>query len=163
MFRSSRRLIAVLGTTVVAALAATLLSSTSQASGPPSPSLQAEPSGVGPGKPTVVMVHGAWADSSGLVPLGRAAAARASRSSRSPTLCGAHLPTPPTSAARSRPSTVPSSSSSHSYSGSVITGAATGLPNIDALVYVAAFVPDEVEPVGALYQLNSGSLITGTP
>jgi pimeloyl-ACP methyl ester carboxylesterase len=48
----------------------------------------------------------------------------------------------------------------HSYGGAVITGAATGLTNVKALVYVAAFVPDEGEPVGALAELSPGSLIT---
>jgi pimeloyl-ACP methyl ester carboxylesterase len=48
----------------------------------------------------------------------------------------------------------------HSYGGAVITGAATGAPNVAALVYIAAFVPDEGEPVGLLTQLNPGSLVT---
>jgi pimeloyl-ACP methyl ester carboxylesterase len=38
----------------------------------------------------------------------------------------------------------------HSYGGAVITGAAAGNPNVKALVYVAAFAPDANEPVGAL-------------
>ncbi|MGC5166471.1 alpha/beta fold hydrolase [Luteimicrobium sp. DT211] len=36
----------------------------------------------------------------------------------------------------------------HSYGGGVITNAATGADNVDALVYVAAFAPDEGETVG---------------
>jgi len=36
----------------------------------------------------------------------------------------------------------------HSYGGAVITAAATGSRNVKALVYVAAFVPDEGETVG---------------
>src|SRR5438270_1213061 len=38
----------------------------------------------------------------------------------------------------------------HSYGGAVITGAAAGNPNVKALVYVAAFAPDANEPVAAL-------------
>ena len=38
----------------------------------------------------------------------------------------------------------------HSYGGAVITGAAAGNANVKALVYVAAFAPDANEPVGAL-------------
>ena len=38
----------------------------------------------------------------------------------------------------------------HSYGGAVITGAAASNPNVKALVYVAAFAPDANEPVGAL-------------
>ena len=37
----------------------------------------------------------------------------------------------------------------HSYGGAVITGAAAGNPNVKALVYVAAIVPDANEPVAA--------------
>ena len=38
----------------------------------------------------------------------------------------------------------------HSYGGVVISGAATGNPNIKALVYLAAFAPDANEPIGPL-------------
>jgi pimeloyl-ACP methyl ester carboxylesterase len=37
----------------------------------------------------------------------------------------------------------------HSYGGAVITGAAAGNPNVKALVYVAAFAPDAGEAIGA--------------
>jgi len=38
----------------------------------------------------------------------------------------------------------------HSYGGAVITNAAAGAPNVKALVYVAAFAPDNGETLGAL-------------
>jgi pimeloyl-ACP methyl ester carboxylesterase len=38
----------------------------------------------------------------------------------------------------------------HSYGGIVITGAAAGNPNVKALVYIAAFAPEANEPVGPL-------------
>ena len=38
----------------------------------------------------------------------------------------------------------------HSYGGAVITNAAAGAPNVKALVYVAAFAPDTGESLGAL-------------
>ncbi|MBV8890446.1 MAG: alpha/beta hydrolase [Acidobacteria bacterium] len=38
----------------------------------------------------------------------------------------------------------------HSYGGAVITAAATGNPNVKALVYIAAMAPDEGETVGEL-------------
>jgi pimeloyl-ACP methyl ester carboxylesterase len=38
----------------------------------------------------------------------------------------------------------------HSYGGAVITGAAAGNPNVRALVYIAALAPDAGEPVGPL-------------
>ena len=37
----------------------------------------------------------------------------------------------------------------HSYGGAVITGAAAGSPNVKALVYLAAFAPEGGEPIGA--------------
>ena len=160
MFRSSRRLLAVLGTTVVAVLAATLLSSTSQASGPPAPSPRPSHQVSGTGKPTVVMVHGAWADSSGWYDSAELLRARGFEViALANPLRGL---TSDTAYIRSALETIdgPVVLVAHSYGGAVITGAATGLPNIEALVYVAAFVPDEGEPVGALNQLNPGSLIT---
>lgn len=38
----------------------------------------------------------------------------------------------------------------HSYGGAVITAAASGNPNVKALVYIAAFAPDTAEPVAGL-------------
>lgn len=37
----------------------------------------------------------------------------------------------------------------HSYGGAVITGAAISSPNVKALVYIAAFAPEGSEPIGA--------------
>src|SRR5262249_40181848 len=39
----------------------------------------------------------------------------------------------------------------HSYGGAVITAAAVGDPNVKALVYIAAVVPDEGETVGDVF------------
>src|SRR5439155_19852506 len=36
----------------------------------------------------------------------------------------------------------------HSYGGAVITGAAAGNPNVKALVYIAAFAPESGAPIG---------------
>ncbi|MFF3559548.1 alpha/beta fold hydrolase [Streptomyces sp. NPDC002574] len=47
----------------------------------------------------------------------------------------------------------------HSYGGAVITNAATDNPNIKALVYIAAFVPDEGEKLGELISKFPGSEI----
>jgi pimeloyl-ACP methyl ester carboxylesterase len=47
----------------------------------------------------------------------------------------------------------------HSYGGAVITNAAAGAPNVKALVYVAAFVPDTGEALGALIGMYPGSEI----
>nr|BFF16680.1 hypothetical protein GCM10025730_02010 [Promicromonospora thailandica] len=47
----------------------------------------------------------------------------------------------------------------HSYGGGVITNAASGADNVDALVYVAAFAPDKGETVG---QFNDPSQYPGS-
>ncbi|WP_433243472.1 alpha/beta fold hydrolase [Actinomadura nitritigenes] len=47
----------------------------------------------------------------------------------------------------------------HSYGGAVITNAAGGDPNVKALVYVAAFAPDTGEQLGPLLDKYPGSLI----
>ena len=51
----------------------------------------------------------------------------------------------------------------HSYGGAVITNAATGNPNVKALVYINAFAPDQGETVAALNTQMPGSAITGDP
>ncbi|RCG28681.1 alpha/beta hydrolase [Sphaerisporangium album] len=47
----------------------------------------------------------------------------------------------------------------HSYGGAVITNAAADAPNVKALVYVAAFVPDEGEQLGVLINKYPGTQI----
>jgi pimeloyl-ACP methyl ester carboxylesterase len=47
----------------------------------------------------------------------------------------------------------------HSYGGAVITNAAAGDPDVKALVYIAAFVPDEGEILGELIGRYPGSEI----
>src|SRR5262245_7943980 len=46
----------------------------------------------------------------------------------------------------------------HSYGGAVITNAASGNPNVKALVYIAAFAPDEGETLGAAIDGSQASL-----
>jgi pimeloyl-ACP methyl ester carboxylesterase len=48
----------------------------------------------------------------------------------------------------------------HSYGGAVITSAAVGDPEVKALVYVDAFIPDEGDTVASLL---SGSCLAGNP
>jgi pimeloyl-ACP methyl ester carboxylesterase len=48
----------------------------------------------------------------------------------------------------------------HSYGGAVITGAAVGDPEVRALVYVDAFIPDQGDTVASLL---SGSCLAGNP
>lgn len=101
-------------------------------------------------RPTVVLVHGAWADASswnGEV----AALQRAGYAVRA-------LPNPlrnlttDTASVSDFLKTIPGPIvlAGHSYGGSVITNAAAGNPNVRALVYVDAAVPDVGETTGQL-------------
>jgi pimeloyl-ACP methyl ester carboxylesterase len=51
----------------------------------------------------------------------------------------------------------------HSYGGFVITNAATGNPNVKALVYVDAFIPDQGETLLQLVSAQPGSCLGGNP
>jgi pimeloyl-ACP methyl ester carboxylesterase len=50
----------------------------------------------------------------------------------------------------------------HSYGGAVITGAAAGIPNVKALIYIAAFAPEPGEPVAAFLEQYPSLLGSGT-
>ena len=101
-------------------------------------------------KPTVVLVHGAWADASNW----RGVITRL----QSDGYHVAAIPNPLRSLAgdaayvKAYLQTVkgPIVLVGHSYGGAVITNAATGLPNVKALVYVNAFAPDKGETPTAL-------------
>jgi len=47
----------------------------------------------------------------------------------------------------------------HSYGGAVITNAAVGDPEVKALVYVDAFIPDQGDTVGGLLSAQPGSCL----
>jgi len=107
-------------------------------------------------KPTIVLVHGAFADSSGwdavagrLLDAGHRVLAF-SNPLRGPLADGAYL--------RDFLTTVegPVVLVGHSYGGAVITNAATSNPNVQALVYVAAYAPAEGESVAAANTLGGG-------
>jgi len=117
--------------------------------------------GDGP-RPTIVLVHGGWADSSGwnqeITNLERRgypviAPANPLRDLASDT---AYI--------RSVLQTIsgPIVLVSHSYGGAVITNAAVGVPNVKALVYIAAFAPDNGESLAQLVTMNPGSQIGPT-
>ena len=104
-----------------------------------------------PVKPTIVLVHGAFADATGwqhVIPL-------LERDGYTVTA----VQNPLTSIADDIASTRrvidaqpgPVVVVGHSYGGVVITGAASGSSKVKALVYVAAFAPDSAEPIGPLF------------
>ncbi|WP_405098318.1 alpha/beta fold hydrolase [Micromonospora sp. NBC_01412] len=113
-----------------------------------------------PTKPTVVLVHGGFADAtaswSGVV--------KRLQERRYPVIA-------PATPLRSLPSDAAYIASllhsingpvilvGHSYGGAVITNAAASAPDVRALVYIAAFVPDTGEALGELITKYPGSEI----
>jgi pimeloyl-ACP methyl ester carboxylesterase len=110
-------------------------------------------------KPTVVFVHGAFADSSGwsgeTQALGRTGYRTIAFSNplRGLSADAAGL--------RLFLSTIrgPIVLVGHSYGGAVITNAATGNPNVKALVYIAAFAPDAGETLQDLQEKVPGGMV----
>jgi pimeloyl-ACP methyl ester carboxylesterase len=98
---------------------------------------------VKPSKPTVVLVHGAWADGSSW--------AGVTRELQSDGYTVAVPPNPLRGlqadaaylASYLKSINGPIVLAGHSYGGAVTTDAATGNPNVKALVYVDAFIPDQ--------------------
>ena len=98
--------------------------------------------------PTVVLVHGAFADSSswdGVIERLQAAGIRVT-AAPNPLRGIAHDSAYVASFMKQIPG--PVIAVGHSYAGAVISNAATGLDNVVGLVFVAAFAPDEGERLG---------------
>ena len=112
-------------------------------------------------KPTIVLVHGGWADASSWSPV----AARLQRDGYT-----VIAPANPLRGVKTDSEYLKSVLSSisgpivlvgHSYGGFVITDAATGDPNVKALVYISAFAPEEGETLSEILARNPGSEVTG--
>jgi len=109
--------------------------------------------------PTVVLVHGDWADASStwtsvierLQEKGFTVVAP-------PNLLRGPATDAPYLASYLRSISGPIVLVAHSYGGFVITNAATGNPNVKALVYIDGFIPDEGETAGSLIA-DSGSCV----
>src|SRR3954454_10928147 len=110
-------------------------------------------------KPTVVFVHGAWADTSGWDRSIRALRGKGFRA------IGAANPLRELRSDAAYVAALlqliegPIVMVGHSYGGAVISNAATGNDQVQALVYINGWVPDEGESLIQLAQLNEGSLI----
>ncbi len=146
--------VSIIGATIAGSGAATSSSGNPGASA--EPRTAAEKSGT---RPTVVLVHGAFADASGwgevasrLIDHGFPVVAFANPL-RGPTADGEYL--------RDFLTTIegPVVLVGHSYGGAVITNAATGNQNVKSLVYVAAYAPAEGESVAAANQLGGGHTV----
>jgi pimeloyl-ACP methyl ester carboxylesterase len=110
-------------------------------------------------KPTIVLVHGAFADASAWAGVTERLQSRGytvvapANPLRGVASDAAYL--------RSLLTTIsgPIVLVGHSYGGVVITNAATGNPNVKALVYVAAYAPDDGESISSLSALVPGGMI----
>jgi pimeloyl-ACP methyl ester carboxylesterase len=112
--------------------------------------IKSAPSRLTSPKPTVVLVHGAFADASSWFPV-----IDRLRRDGYPVLAPANPLEGPAEDAASIRSVLDSITGpiilvGHSYGGAVITNAAANNPKVKALVYVAALVPDKGETVGGL-------------
>lgn len=144
-FRFSR--LAILGASALALFASTTLSAASAT----------ETSYKIP-KPTIVLVHGAWADSSSWTPV----IERLRHDGYSVRAIANPLQglTSDTAYVTSYLATIngPKVLVGHSYGGAVITNAATAVPDVKSLVYIAGFIPIKGESVGDLAAKSTPAL-----
>lgn len=110
-------------------------------------------------KPTVVLVHGGWADASGW----SAEIANLQQEGYSVIAPAVPLRGLASDAAYIR-SVLQSIEGpivlvGHSYGGAVITNAAIGVPSVKALVFISAFAPEEGDTLAALVNKNPGTQI----
>jgi pimeloyl-ACP methyl ester carboxylesterase len=125
------------------------------AGGPAGAKLQADHSG----RPTIVLVHGDWADASSTwTSVIERLQDRRFTVVAPPNLLRGPAADSPYLANYLHSISGPIVLVAHSYGGFVITNAATGNPNVKALVYIDSFMPDEGETGGALIA-GSGSCI----
>jgi pimeloyl-ACP methyl ester carboxylesterase len=116
-----------------------------------------------PAKPVIVLVHGAWADASSWSSVISRLQRRGFTVYAPPNpLRGltqdsayVHQFLTQNAALQGKPVVLVA----HSYGGAVITNAAVGDPEVKALVYVDAFIPDEGDTVGGLLGAQPGSCL----
>jgi pimeloyl-ACP methyl ester carboxylesterase len=109
-------------------------------------------------RPTIVLVHGDWADGSSWTSVIERLQDRGFTVVAPPNLLRGPVTDAPYLASYLRTIAGPIVLVAHSYGGFVTTNAATGNPNVKALVYIDSFMPAEGEIAGALVA-EAGSCI----
>src|SRR3954451_16210274 len=111
-------------------------------------------------KPTIVLIHGAWADASSFAPVTEKLQRDGYTVLNAPNpLRGLANDAANVSAFVNQATTGPVVLVGHSYGGSVITDAATSTPRVKALVYIDAYAPTKGESVLALTGAEAGSAL----
>jgi pimeloyl-ACP methyl ester carboxylesterase len=117
-------------------------------------------SSAAPVKPTIVLVHGAWADASSFGPVTAQLEKDGFTVLNAPNpLRGLASDAANVAAFVNQDTTGPVILVGHSYGGSVITDAATTTPTVKALVYVDAYAPAQGESAFQLTGALPGSLL----
>jgi pimeloyl-ACP methyl ester carboxylesterase len=101
-------------------------------------------------RPTIVLVHGDWADASSWTSVLKRLQGKGFTVVAPPNLLRGPATDAPYLASFLKSISGPIVLVAHSYGGFVATNAATGNDNVKALVYVDAFAPDEGETAGEL-------------
>jgi pimeloyl-ACP methyl ester carboxylesterase len=110
----------------------------------------ADSHGAGATRPTIVLVHGDWADASSWADVIRRLQRKGYTAVAPPNLLRGPATDAPYLAGYLRSIAGPIVLVAHSYGGFVATNAATGNANVKALVYIDAFAPDQGETAGEL-------------
>ncbi|RWK68344.1 alpha/beta hydrolase [Mesorhizobium sp.] len=134
------------------ALATLILGSTNGTSGSPRVETQ------GSTKPTIVLVHGAFADGTGwqhVIPILEQEGYSVIAVQNALVSLAGDVETTKRVIDAQKGLVV---AVGHSYGGAVITGAAAGNANVKALVYIAAFAPEAGEPIGAFLEKYPSAL-----
>jgi pimeloyl-ACP methyl ester carboxylesterase len=109
-------------------------------------------------RPTIVLVHGDWADASSWTSVIERLQDKGFKVVAPPNPLRGPIADAGYIASYLQSTSGPIVLVAHSYGGFVITNAATGNANVKALVYIDAFIPDEGENLGEL-AASSGSCI----
>jgi pimeloyl-ACP methyl ester carboxylesterase len=110
-------------------------------------------------RPTIVLVHGDWADASSWNGVIQRLQDRGFTVVAPPNTLRGVSQDAPYLASYLQTIPGPMVLVGHSYGGFVITNAATGIPNVEALVYIDAVLPDEGETLGGLAAGTSSCVI----
>src|SRR5262249_21019314 len=111
--------------------------------------------------PTIVLVHGDWADASSWTGVIKRLQRKGFTVVAPPNLLRGPVTDAPYLASYLKSISGPIVLVAHSYGGFVATNAATGNDNVKALVYIDAFAPDEGETAGELVA-RGRSCVTGS-